>query len=174
MAQSWDKRTGLAPLLAQRVGLTGPAPATLDAVGASYGLAAIRQEEQARSLRQRARQEALRAQLVTGPVLTVPVTGAAFAFNPTTVTPLPPIGAAYGTLRVATKWGVLAVTKAGLLSDDWTRLSVSLDGAALTPDGMMGDGWVLTLKPGWQLMPGVRPQDRAIGSPIAAGQALGR
>ena len=160
--QAWDKRTGLAPLLAERTGLDDPAPATLDAAGSRYGLAVLQREEQARAVGQRARQDELRAQLVAGSVLIARVKGASFSFNPTRVTPLPPDGSAYGRIRAAAEWGVLDVTKAALLSPDWTRLSVSLNGATATSNGMRGDGWMLTLKPGWQVAPSARRQDLAV------------
>lgn len=159
--RSWNKQTGLAPLLAQRVGLSDSAPAMLDDIHGHYDLAAIRLEEQARAARAHAQFEALRTRLVTGPVLTVKLNGASFAFNPSKVMLLPPYGSAYGSIRVGTDWGVLTVTKGALLSDS-DCLSVSLAGARATVDGMIGDGWVLVLEPGWRLAPGIRAQDLTI------------
>ncbi|WP_147399885.1 hypothetical protein [Brevundimonas sp. LPMIX5] len=98
-----------------------------------------------------------------GSVLTTPVSGASFSFDPNQVTPLPPEGSVYGVIRAATDWGVLEVEKGGaLLSSDWSRLSVALAEASATPDGMTGDGWTLTLKPEWMATPGPREGDWTI------------
>jgi hypothetical protein len=116
----------------------------------------------ARALEQAARVASLRAGLVDGPVLVAPVAGASFSFDPNKVTPLPPEGTVYGVIRAAADWGVLTVEKDGLLSTDWSRLTVAHAGATPTQDGLRGDGWTLTLKPEWRLTPGPRDGDWTI------------
>ncbi len=108
---------------------------------------------------------ALRARLVDGPVLAVPVNGASFSFDPNRVTPLPPQGAVYGVIRAAAAWGVLEVRGDGLLSTDWKRLSVAHAGVRQTAAGWEGEGWVLTLAPGWALQPGARHGDWTLRRP---------
>lgn len=104
----------------------------------------------------------LRAKLVDGPVLRAPVNGASFSFDPNRVTPLPPEGAVYGTIRVGAEWGVLEVADGGLLSKDWRSLSAACGDASPTPDGPRGEGWVLKLEPGWRLVESGRSGDRTI------------
>ena len=161
---SWDRREGLPQLLAQAMGLQIVADdATFAARGLRHGATTIQAEEAARALEQAARVASLRAGLVDGPVLVAPVSGASFSFDPNKVTPLPPDGTVYGVIRAAADWGVLTVEKDGLLSTDWSRLTVAHVGAMPMEGGLKGEGWTLTLKPEWRLTPGPREGDWTIG-----------
>lgn len=160
---SWNRRDGLPQLLASALRLQpSSGDAAFNARGARYGVADIRKQEAARAARQAAVIAGLRATLVEGPVFILPVKGASFSFNPNQVTPLPPQGAVYGTIRAAAKWGVLEVGRDGLLSTDWSRLSVSHVGMTETADGLKGDGWTLALQPGWRVVPAERAGDWTI------------
>lgn len=159
----WDRRAGLAQLLAPAVGWTDAAgEAAAAAAGARYGMVEVRGEEAARAAERRRLVAALRARLVDGPVLRAPVNGASFSFDPNRVTPLPPEGAVYGTIRVGAEWGVLEVADGGLLSKDWRSLSVAYGATSPAADGLRGEGWVLRLEPGWRLVEGGRSGDRTI------------
>lgn len=165
----WNRRDGLPDLLARALHLQGVADeVTFIAAGARHGLAEVQAEEAARAARQAAVIARLRAELIDGAVLLAPVNGASFSFDPNSVTPLSPEGSVYGVIRVAAEWGVLDVKKAALLAADWSRLSVSYPGAAVTPEGGQGEGWTLWLKPGWRLLPGKRAGDWVIGVQSAA------
>lgn len=160
---SWDRLEGLPQLLAQALGLEMAADdAAFAASGARYGATTIQAEEAARALEQATRVASLRSGLVDGPVLVAPVAGASFSFDPNTVTPLPPEGTVYGVIRAAADWGVLTVEKNGLLSTDWSRLTVTHAGSSPTDDGLKSEGWMLTLKPEWRLTPGPRDGDWTI------------
>ncbi|MFK0300105.1 hypothetical protein ACIQTU_12910 [Brevundimonas sp. NPDC090276] len=160
---TWDRREGLPQLLARALGLEMAADdAAFAASGARHGATMIQAEEAARALEQAARVASLRAGLVDGPVLVAPVAGASFSFDPNRVTPLPPEGTVYGVIRAAADWGVLAVEKDGLLSTDWSCLTVTHAGATPMEGGLKGDGWTLTLKPEWRLTPGSRDGDWTI------------
>ncbi len=53
-------------------------------------------------------------------------------------------------------WGSLEVTKGGaLVANDFRRVQVSAPGQTLKADDRIvrGDGWVLTLEPGWSVVP---------------------
>lgn len=161
---TWDRREGLPQRLAGALGLEMAADdAAFAARGMRYGAATIQAEEAARALEQATRVAGLRAGLVDGPVLVAPVSGASFSFDPNTVTPLPPEGTVYGVIRAAADWGVLTVEKDGLLSTDWSRLTVAHTGSRPTEDGLTGESWSLTLKPEWRLTPGARDGDWTIG-----------
>ena len=154
---SWDRREGLPQLLAQALDLQIVANNDVSAArGAAYEATTIQVEEAARIA-------GLRAGLIDGPVLVAPVAGASFSFDPNRVTPLPPEGTVYGVIRAAADWGVLTVEKDGLLSSDWSRLTVAHVGATSTEDGLNGEGWTLTLKPEWRMTPGPRDGDWTIG-----------
>lgn len=156
----WNRQDGLPGLLAAALGMQADAgDAAFRRAGARHGLAEVAAAEQARAQHQAGVVAALRARLVDGPVLAVPVNGASFSFDPNRVTPLPPQGAVYGVIRAAAAWGVLEVRGDGLLSTDWKRLSVAHAGVRQTAAGWEGEGWVLTLAPGWALQPGARHGD---------------
>lgn len=167
---SWDRREGLPQLLARVLGLKVAADdAAFAASGARYGATTIQAEEAPRALEeapraleQATRVASLRSGLIDGPVLVAPVAGASFSFDPNTVTPLPPEGTVYGVIRAAADWGVLAVEKGGLLSTDWSRLTVAHPGVPAMEGCLKGEGWTLTLKPGWHLTPGPRDGDWTI------------
>jgi hypothetical protein len=157
---AWDRHEGLPQILAQALGLEIASDDEAFAeAGARYQVATIQAEEAATALAQAARIAALRAGLVDGPVLVAPVSGASFSFDPNKVTPLDSEGTVYGVIRVAADWGVLNVEKDGLLSMDWSRLTVAYADAVPTKDGLRGDGWSLTLKPEWEATPGPRDGD---------------
>lgn len=160
---NWDRREGLALMLSQALGLSPASDDESFAVrGARYDAGALQVEEAERARVQAVRIAHLRARLADGPLLVAPVTGASFNFDPNRVTPLPPEGTVYGVIRVAADWGVLEVEQDGLLSTDWSRLAVAHDGVLSTDDGLKGEGWTLTLKPGWETAPGPREGDWTI------------
>lgn len=162
-APDWRKddegRRDPAKLLKTRLSLDTP---DFETAGRRCDIDAVRAEEAETAETQRRKVAELRARLVNGPVLVAPVRGASFSFDPNRVTPLPPDGAVYGTIRAAAEWGVLETTRDGLLSSSWDRLSVEASDARLTEQGMTGEGWTLMLKAGWRLAPGERPSDWTI------------
>lgn len=160
---AWDRNEGLPQMLARALGLEiASDDGAFAAAGARYQAATIQAEEAAKAVEQAARIAALRAGLVDGPVLVAPVTGASFSFDPNRVTPLDSLGTVYGVIRAAADWGVLNVEKDGLLSTDWSRLTVAYAGATRTEEGLRGDGWALTLNPEWEATPGARDGDWTI------------
>lgn len=161
--KTWNRRDGLPEMLAVALHLKVPADDdSFNEYATRYGLSGIQAEESARAIKQVAVADALRAGLIDGPVLVAPVKGASFSFDPNRVTPLAPTGAVYGTIRAAADWGVLEVANDGLLSTDWSRLSVAYTEAKVAVDGAEGRGWRLHLKPGWKVVPGKRAGDWTI------------
>ena len=139
---------------------TGVAPADdVVAAAARYGGAELRVEEERRDAEQKARVADLRRRFVDGPVLVVPRGNRAMLMT-TGATPIPGEGTVYFQYRVTTTWGSLE-SNGVLVSDDDGRLRLPapfrIDG-----DTVRGDGWTVTLAPGWVVGPGDRAGDSKV------------
>ena len=133
-----------------------------DAVEASarYDGSEIRIAELARDEQRGARILELRNRFVDGPGLLVPSGGGA-TFNAVGATPIPGTGTVFVMpYRSGSAWGTLEATKGILIHDDGTRRlpgPVRIDGATLT-----GDGWTVTVAPGWTVRSGPQSGDYQI------------
>lgn len=121
----------------------------------------LRTAEETRERARRERLSAWRATLVEGPVLVLPLAKPGFQFNPQTLAALDGVGTVYPTLRLTDAWGELVVTDGGaaLVHADRTQATVALRPGG---DGRSGEGWTLTLAPGWALVPGERAGDATV------------
>ncbi len=101
----------------------------------------------------------LKARLVDGPVLRLPLAGfhASYQFNPQTLEALGADAVVYPTMRLSAEWGVLSVEQGALLDKAMTVAAVEAAGSAA--DHMQGRGWRLTLNKGWIVTPGERVGD---------------
>ena len=119
-------------------------------------------EERARDAARKAAVARVRAKLVDGPVLRLPVVGKFnYSFDPNGATPIDGAGTAFESSRVSDEWGVLEVSSGGVLM---LRTNGSVTGVAVPlPPGstppMKGDGWTLQLAPGWSIRKGERTGD---------------
>jgi len=133
-----------------------------DAVEASarYGGMELRAAEKARAEQRMARVRELQNRFVDGPVLLVP-SGGSGTFNAVGATPIPGVGTVYVLpYRQRGEWGTLEAMNGVLINDDGTRRlpgPVRIDGATLT-----GDGWTVTVAPGWTVRSGPRSGDYQI------------
>ena len=119
--------------------------------------------EDARERQRQARLSAWRRDLVEGPVLVLPLQATGFQFNPQTLAALDGIGTVYPVLRLTDRWGELQVDGgAALVHADRKRAVVALPPGG---DGLRGEGWTLSLKPGWKLVPGERKGDLTLSAP---------
>jgi len=145
-----------------------PAPgggeAAAKARAGAYDDGGLRKAELAREATRQARLAVFRAKLVEGPVLSIPLVRAHRQFRPPTLVPLGDLGVVYPTVRFSDVWGVLEVEDGpgALLSKDMRRATVSAVGVAA--GGAKGDGWVLTLNPGWSVKPGARAGDLVVSA----------
>jgi hypothetical protein len=168
---AWRTKLKSGPRLDQllRAALRLPAPApTQAAVQARaklYDDGSLRAAEVAREAARQQRLAGYRAGLVAGPVLNLPLAKANRQFRPSTLVALDGLGTVYPTMRLTDAWGALEVTggSGALLYKDFHRATVSLQGADVT--GLKGDGWTLSLSPGWSLKPGPRPGDMTLTAP---------
>jgi hypothetical protein len=133
-----------------------------DAVEASarYSGAEVRAAEQTRDQQRRARLLELRTRFVDGPGLLVP-SGGGGTFNAVGATPIPGAGTVFVLpYRQRGDWGTLEATKGVLVNEDGTRRlpgPVRIEGTTLT-----GDGWTVTVAPGWTVRSGPRSGDYQI------------
>src|SRR5690606_696527 len=119
--------------------------------------------EDARERQRQVRLSAWRRELVEGPALVLPLQATGFQFNPQTLAALDGIGTVYPVLRLTDRWGELQVDGgAALVHADRKRAVVALPPGG---DGLRGEGWTLSLKPGWKLVPGERKGDLTLSAP---------
>ena len=127
---------------------------------ARYGGTELRAAEQARAEQRMARVRELQNRFVDGPVLLVP-SGGGGVFNAVGATPIPGVGTVYFSRYTRQgEWGTLEAANGVLVRENGTRQlpgPVHIEGANVT-----GDGWTLTVAPGWSLHPGPRPGDYQI------------
>jgi hypothetical protein len=127
---------------------------------ARYGGTELGAAEQARAERRRAVVRELQNRFADGPGLLVP-SGGGGTFNAVGATPIPGAGTVYfSQYRQKGEWGTLEATNGVLISDDGKRRlpgPVRIEGANIT-----GDGWTVTVAPGWIVRPGPRSGDYQI------------
>lgn len=143
---------------AAKIALPDDLPGQARKRAAGYRGAELRASEETRDREHQVRLTKLRAALVEGPTLALPMDGANFGFDPNGIVLLPGAGTVHQSLDVIAPWGELHVTAGVLVTSDFSRIVVSAPtdtkGAALT-----GAGWTLSLKPGWKTAPGARAGD---------------
>lgn len=127
-----------------------------DAAAGRYGGPALRVAEEAREAERQRRVAELRRRFVDGPVLIVP-NGRSNAYITNGITPIPGAGTVYPSFRTTGDWGSLTAELVLLSSDRKTLILPGpgkVEGRSVT-----GDGWTVTLAPGWTVRPGRRAAD---------------
>ncbi len=115
---------------------------------ARYGGAAIEAQEAVRAAHQAARSAALRAELVTGRTLRMPLQRFKISFNPSTLTHLGRYGSVYHRVMLSAPWGRITGSHGDALIDaKFTALTVAAP-ASVAGRTLQGRGWVLKLAPG--------------------------
>lgn len=162
----------LGTLLANAAGIKLPKDLKAEAEkrAAVYGGKALMKTEDERAQKKAKQTAAMRARFVEGPVLTLPMTnGFNYSFNPTNQIPLKGSGTVYPYLRVSAQWGILEAKHGALMLTNngqmtGIRVTAPKDSSARP---LEGDGWSLTLNPGWSVVPAKRKGDfkvvRALG-----------
>jgi hypothetical protein len=156
----WTRRVKPADDLGQLVSAAARLRATDDAYAAArrYGGPELRAEEEKRKAEQDGRIAELRKRFVEGPVLLVP-RGKGAVLKTIGATPIPGEGTVFFEYRVSGEWGSLESTGI-LVSTDGT---LRLPGPFKTGDAaLVGDGWKVTLAPGWVVRPAPRAGDFSV------------
>lgn len=158
--QSLKTGRSLDALLADALHFTLPAqlePAARERA-IRYDGVALRAAETERETRRQQAVTGYRHRFVDGQVLVLPFHHMHVQFDPRNLQPLGDEGTVYPTIHISDDWGILDARNGALMKPDWSALIVtpppSTSGAHLT-----GDGWTLSLKPGWKIVPGARKGD---------------
>jgi len=152
-------------LLAAAFKLPLSVPADLAAREAAYDDGTLRAAEVQREKDKAARLASWKARLVDGPVLVLPMLHGSYQFNPQTLQPLGDAGIVYPKVHLSADWGTLEVDGGALFDKAMKAATVPAGGLAAAD--RKGDGWRLTLKPGWSLQPGARKGDWIVGTDAA-------
>jgi len=123
---------------------------------AAYDGAAVVAEEDKREETRKAAETKWRALLVDGPVLALAIPQCNFSYDPNDVFPLGSDGTVYPQTHIADDWGVLEVKNGARIVFSARMLFIAAPASA---DKLSNGNWVLTLKPGWKLVPGARAGD---------------
>src|SRR6476619_191026 len=136
---------------------TNRPPTTDVAVAATrYDGATLRTAEEARDRAQQVRVAELRRRFVDGPVLTMPAAGSGTSDTTGSVS-IPGAGTVFfHNFTLSAKWGRLNANGGVLRAADGSTLSVPVTGP-LEGATLHGDGWSVTLNPGWLVQPAARP-----------------
>ena len=120
---------------------------------AAYAGARMIAFEEAREANRIAQESRLRSRFLDGPVLSLPVGSRFnFSFNPNGAVPLSGLGTVYESSRISDEWGALDVTSGGVLMmrNEKGHITEVIVSSPRVKDGIVdGDGWKLTLAPGW-------------------------
>ena len=129
-----------------------------------YDGAALYAAEAARDARRQEQLALDRQKFIDGPVLTLPLRKMSVQFNPSNLQPLGDAGTVYPTIRITDEWGVIEGKNGALMKPDWSALVVAAP-TVTTGNSVTGDGWTLTLQPGWSIVPGARKGDFTLAGP---------
>lgn len=135
--------------------LPDPGPET---AAERYGGIELMAAERRREAEFQKRADAYRAKLIDGPVLTLEAGRVARSNSNTNgMMVLPGAGTVFTTFRTVDEWGTLEVTNGAILTADRKYVVAASPKREGRP--IKGEGWTLTLQPGWVLAPGPRAGD---------------
>jgi hypothetical protein len=155
-------RSDLSAITAKAYGIGNVNASTADSRTARYAAARMIAEERARETRRLATEVLLHARFIDGPTVTIPVASKFnYSFDPNGATPLQTVGTVFESSRVTDDWGVLDVTRGGVLMrrSGGPITAVVLSAPAGDTPPLKGDGWELRLAPGWSVHRGARSGD---------------
>ena len=131
---------------------------------AQYDGAALHAAEVERDAKRQAQLALNRRKFIEGPVLTLTFRKMNVQFDPRNLQPLGDAGTVYPTIRISDEWGVIEGKNGALMKPDWSALVVVAP-AVSVGSTVTGDGWTLTLKPGWKIVPDARTGDLKLAPP---------
>ena len=133
-----------------------PPTSDVAVAAARYDAATLRAAEEARERAQQVRVAELRRRFVDGPVLTMPGAGSGTS-DTTGSVGIPGVGTVFfRNFTLSAQWGRLNADAGVLRAAGGATLSVPVTGP-LEGTTLQGDGWKITLNPGWIVQPATRP-----------------
>jgi hypothetical protein len=158
-----NAQSDLTSIVAKAYDLSDVSASSADSRITRYSPTRMIADERARETRRLATEAHLRAKFVDGRILTIPVASKFnYSFDPNGATPLQNVGTVFESSRVTDDWGVLEVSSGGVLmrrsSGPITAVVLSATPAGDGPS-LVGDGWKLSLAPGWSVVRSARSGD---------------
>ena len=155
-----NAKSDLTSIVAAAYKITDATPSSADSRTSRYSPTRMIADERARETRRLATEAQLRAKFVDGRTLIIPAASKFnYSFDPNGATPLPNVGTVFESSRVTDEWGVLEVTRGGVLmrrgSGPIGAVVLSVPGSVGDPP-LAGDGWKLELAPGWSVVRAAR------------------
>ncbi len=149
----------ISALLAQAIYFRVPRnlAAAARARAGEYGFAEIDRQEAARDSVRAPAMRAYRSKLVDGPTITLRQSLDSFqvSFDPTNLVGYDLTSTIYPAGQFAAPWGRLVVDSGGALVQNdfrWIRVGINAGAVVSGAREVRGDGWTLTLNPGWVLV----------------------
>jgi hypothetical protein len=153
----WRRQVRSTSDLGEMLATAADRPPTPDPVAAAarYDGATLRAAEEARDRAQQIRVAELLQRFVEGPVLTMPAGGSGTSDTRGSVG-IPGVGTVlFNNFTLSAQWGRLSADSGVLRSADGRTLSVPVT-VPLEGSDLRGDGWSVTLNPGWVVRPAAR------------------
>ena len=157
-SEGWRQRIKAGDDLSSLVATAAKVVAAADVNGAAarYGGPDLRISEQRRDAERQARLAELRGKFVDGAVVVLPAAKSS-SFTTNGMSPIPGVGTMYPNFRGNGDWGSVEAA-AIVVSED--RQTLILNGpATISGSGAAGEGWKVSLSPGWKLVAGSRAGD---------------
>lgn len=151
-----NAKSDLTSIVARAYDITDVNPSSTDSRATRYSPTRMIADERAREARRLATEAQLRAKFVDGRTLIIPAAAKFnYSFDPNGATPLPNVGTVFESSRVTDEWGVLEVTRGGVLmrggSGPIWAVVLPVPGPVGDPP-LAGDGWKLELALGWSVV----------------------
>lgn len=127
-----------------------------------YDGVALESFERTREAARLKEQAEFTARYIVGPILTLPVDEQfGYGFNPNSVTPMEGVGQVFATAEVRGGWGTMNVSGGVLMKRSERGVIAVVVPAPTDPDArpVVGDGWTLVLRDGWEIVSGDRVGD---------------
>jgi len=163
----WRKRlnahSDLSSIVARAYALSDVNASSADSRITRYMATRMIADERAHEAQRLATERLLRARFVDGPTVTIPAASKFnYSFDPNGATPIQNVGTVFERSRIADDWGVLNVSKGGvLMRRSGGPIAAVVLSAPTSGDAppLAADGWKLELAPGWSLVRGARSGD---------------